>query len=212
MPTFDKKNRLEQAKIARAYVRGGTPPYQAARKCGFLRVSMMEEAIDELEKQEMLEKKPSSMSNDSAYLPKAAVVIDTRPPSAPQTEGTTAQRIAYKPLQSWRNELASVAFYGQNDGRKPMFRLRLEGVHSFLEIPETHINDAAKLLCEAAGLNGPDETGEARTPKVSVDDETESKDKLLARIATLEAALVCEKEAHNALKLKVFDKLLAQLV
>lgn len=209
MTMNQKKDRMKQAQLARAYMNGGTTPYLAARKCGFLRVSLMEEAIDELEKQEMLEKKPSPMSDDSAYLPKAAVVIGTRPPSAPQAEEmkpdeTEAPKIAFKPLQVWKNDLASVAHYGQNDGRNPMFRLRLEGVKTYLEIPETHIKDAAKILCEAAGLNGPDSNSESKEARELKPDNSD-------RVAVLEAALFAEKEAHNALKLKVFDKLLAHL-
>lgn len=203
------KNRMKQAELARAYMNGGTPPYQAARKCGFLRVALMEEAIRELEAHEKLENSPAS-DNDSAYLPKAEVVIDTRPPRVWRPV-EPEERIAFKPLQVWKNNLASVAHYGQNDERKPMFRLRLEGVRSYIEIPETHIKDAAKMLCEAAGLNGPHETEGSNDPKILVGAEKEEESVLLAMIKDLEVALHAEKEAHNALKLKVFDKLFAQL-
>lgn len=47
-----KEWRMETAKLALAYMAGGDPPYQAARKTGFMRVSVMEEAIKELEKEQ----------------------------------------------------------------------------------------------------------------------------------------------------------------
>lgn len=47
-----KEWRMEAARLALAYMAGGDPPYQAARKTGFMRVSVMEEAIKELEKEQ----------------------------------------------------------------------------------------------------------------------------------------------------------------
>lgn len=41
--------RLKAAELAKAYMAGGDPPYQAARKTGFMRVAIMEDAIRELE-------------------------------------------------------------------------------------------------------------------------------------------------------------------
>ena len=47
-----KEWRMQAAQLALAYMAGGDPPYQAARKTGFMRVSIMEEAIKELEKEQ----------------------------------------------------------------------------------------------------------------------------------------------------------------
>lgn len=44
--------RAQAAKLARAYMRGGQTPYAAAKRTGFARVSLMEQAIDELERVE----------------------------------------------------------------------------------------------------------------------------------------------------------------
>ena len=209
---YAKKNRLEQAKLAKAYLAGGSPPYQAARKCGFMRVALMEEAIRELDEQEKLENAPD---------------VETTPAEPKPTE--TNKGPVYKPLQVWKNDLASVAFYGHNDGRKPMYRLRLDGVYQFLEIPETHINDAAKLLCEAAGMKGPESSDNGNSELAELceslrrenddlckrnDDLRERIDELTHRrdgddLAKVMAELEAERAAHNALKQKVCDKLLA---
>ncbi|MDY4139133.1 MAG: hypothetical protein SOY30_07330 [Eubacteriales bacterium] len=42
----------ERAKLARAYMRGGMAPYQAARNTGFMRVGIMQEAIRAMEGRE----------------------------------------------------------------------------------------------------------------------------------------------------------------
>lgn len=44
----------ERAKMARAYMRGGMAPYQAARNTGFCRVGLMQEAIRAMEGRETL--------------------------------------------------------------------------------------------------------------------------------------------------------------
>lgn len=57
-----KKNRLDEARIAKAYIAGGMPPYQAARKCGFMRVTAMEEVFRELEKLEAQRKEAAKQA------------------------------------------------------------------------------------------------------------------------------------------------------
>lgn len=47
-----KEWRMQAAQLALAYMAGGDPPYQAARKTGFMRVAIMEEAIKEMEKEQ----------------------------------------------------------------------------------------------------------------------------------------------------------------
>lgn len=210
--SFAKKNRLEQAKLAKAYMAGGSPPYQAARACGFMRVGLMEEAIRELDEQEKLENAP-----------------DVETAHAEPNPTKTDKEPVYKPLQVWKNDLASVAFYGHNDGRKPMYRLRLEGVQQYLVIPETHIKDAAKLLCEAADMKGPESSDNGNSELAELceslkrenDDLCKRNDDLRNRIdelthrqkddelAKVMADLEAERAAHNELKLKMFDKLLA---
>lgn len=202
-----KKSRLEQAKLARAYMKGGTPPYQAARKCGFMRVALMEEAIRDLEKQEKLESSPAvenvtaQESDSSAYLQKAQIAFDTKPPVDAKPEHVSKPMLNpepkpfYKPLQNWRNEKASVSYYGSNDSLAPMYRLMVEGRTAYLNIPESSIKDVVSILCEAAGLNGP-ESNETSNP---------------SRIAELEAELDAAKAELTDLKLKVFDKLIAMV-
>lgn len=48
--TLKSKKQDERAELAQAYMKGGLPPYQAARKSGFMRVTIMNEAIQALAK------------------------------------------------------------------------------------------------------------------------------------------------------------------
>lgn len=48
--TLKSKKQDERAEMAREYMMGGMPPYQAARKTGFMRVTTMNEAIQAMEK------------------------------------------------------------------------------------------------------------------------------------------------------------------
>jgi hypothetical protein len=208
-----KKSVIEQAKVAKSYMQGGLPPYLAARRCGFERVSLMEEAIRALEANENPENtdavvcKPESENDGSVYLKKAQVPFDPRPPVCLEREN----RPFYKPLKNWRNEKASISYYGPNDSLAPMYRLMLEGRAIYLNIPETSIKDVASLLCEAAGLNGPGSTG---TGKEEVSEQIDSmvSDAVAGykrRIAELETELEAKEAECVDLKLKVFDKLMA---
>lgn len=52
MPNMRTVSQDERAKMARAYMRGGMAPYQAARNTGFCRVELMQEAIRAMEGRE----------------------------------------------------------------------------------------------------------------------------------------------------------------
>lgn len=52
MANFKKVDVDERARLARAYLRGNTPPYQAARNVGFRTVGEMQEAIRAMETRE----------------------------------------------------------------------------------------------------------------------------------------------------------------
>lgn len=52
MPNMRTVSQDERAKMARAYMRGGMAPYQAARNTGFCRVGLMQEAIRAMEGRE----------------------------------------------------------------------------------------------------------------------------------------------------------------
>lgn len=54
MPNMRTVSQDERAKMARAYMRGGMAPYQAARNTGFMRVGIMQEAIRAMEGREAL--------------------------------------------------------------------------------------------------------------------------------------------------------------
>lgn len=236
---IQKKNRFEQAKLARAYMKGGFPPYQAARKCGFVRVSLMEEAIRELEAHEKLENPPeletttAQESDDSAYLPNAQTTFDTKPtfdakPAVevkPEPVPKPEPRPFYKPLQNWRNEKASVSYYGPNDSLAPMYRLMLEGRNQYLNIPESSIKDVVSLLCEAAGLNGPESSDGPSKQELAILNDALTRENVAlckrltelkhqpddSKIAKLEVELAAAKAELTDLKLKVFDKLIAMV-
>lgn len=52
MPNMRTISEDEKAKLARAYMRGGMAPYQAARNTGFMRVGIMQMAIKVMESRE----------------------------------------------------------------------------------------------------------------------------------------------------------------
>lgn len=74
MPNMRTISQDERAKLARAYMRGGMAPYQAARNTGFMRVGIMQEAIRAMEGREALV--AASRDALTKYGPGAATVAE----------------------------------------------------------------------------------------------------------------------------------------
>lgn len=73
MANMRKNTLMERAELARAYINGGSAPYQAARQTGFMRVTEMQEAIRALEHKEAEEIERSEISESkSRDLPSVA--------------------------------------------------------------------------------------------------------------------------------------------
>lgn len=216
-----KKNRMEAAKLALAYMAGGEAPYQAARKCGFARVGIMEEAIREMEAAEAEAKEPVADEpvpvEGGAYLPGADVVVEYKAPLEP--------KVFYAPLQTWRNNACSVSHYGQNGNFSPMYKVMPANSTRYLNIPEADMQSVAMLLCEVCGLAVKEKDGLyaaltdandtleyeskqhleelKRNEMLVVENET-----LRKTVVDAERRLVAEKQAHNDLKLKMCDLML----
>ena len=68
MPNMRTVSQDERAKMARAYMRGGMAPYQAARNTGFCRVGLMQEAIRAMEGREAEEAAHSEEQDEDAMI------------------------------------------------------------------------------------------------------------------------------------------------
>ena len=213
-----KKNRLEEAKLAKAYLAGGMPPYQAARKCGFMRVAAMEEAIRELEAAEA-PAAPQIDEDPSRYLYEKAPI---EPPKEWNVPVPAAQ-----PLESWENEVGAVLRYGRNGDKEPAYRINLYGTRSYLMIPEDRFKSVAQLMADAAGLKCTSndrlladmaeeretayQEAQQHLAELKRNEALQAENDRLAELnAALQADLETEKANHNALKLRVFDILLAE--
>lgn len=139
----------DRAKLARAYMRGGTPPYQAARQTGFLRVGLMQEAIAALERKE------------------AAETASVTPPaeSAPEETATPAKEVIYpflkpgqvaldpkkRPVFSIQNRDFSIKEYDGTDG--PTVQITLQAAPDrYLRIAPEKLGMLACLLRMAEEL------------------------------------------------------------
>ena len=170
-----QKKRMDEAKIARAYMAGGMAPQQAAWKCGFKRVDAMNEAIRELEKAEgksgmipwdadtsshaarELPLTGEAFGNDggtSAYLPSAAVAVEfgqAEQKNQPWRMNRPAE--AFKPpLEKWQNDAAIIHYYGQNGSYSPMFKVMTPKNSYHIQFGVDEMKDAARLMCTAAGV------------------------------------------------------------
>lgn len=157
-----QKKRMDEAKIARAYMAGGMAPQQAAWKCGFKRVDAMNEAIRELEKAEgkdgMIDgggSAPSATEEDAAaYLPSAAVAGEfgqTEQKNQPWRMNRPAE--AFKPpLEKWQNDAAIIHYYGQNGSFSPMFKVMTHKNSYHIQFGVDEMKDATRLMCIAAGV------------------------------------------------------------
>lgn len=169
-----QKKRMDEAKIARAYMAGGMAPQQAAWKCGFKRVDAMNEAIRELEKAEgkgaMIAGgwiRPIGTEEDAAaYLPSAAVAGEfgqTEQKNQPWRMNRQAE--AFKPpLEKWQNDAAIIHYYGQNGSYSPMFKVMTPKNSYHIQFGVDEMKDAARLMCEAAGLKVDSDRVEEKGP------------------------------------------------
>ena len=209
-----KKNRLEEAKLAKAYLAGGMAPYQAAR-------TVMEEAIRELENAEA-PTPPQTGEDCSRYLYEKASVEPPKEWNAPVPPAPAAQ-----PLETWENECGSVLRYGRNGEKEPAYRINLYGSRSYMIVPEDKFKAVAQLVMDAAGLKAAsndrllaDMAEERETAmfeaqqhlaELKRNEALQAENDRLAELnAHLQESLEAEKASHNALKLRVFDILLAE--
>ena len=105
-----KEWRMQAAKLAKAYMAGGDAPYQAARKTGFMRVGIMEEAIKELEKEQGKEEYRQEVE---------AQVMGAGKIDADEVEGKIEPVLAAE----YKNVVFCVREYEPKDGKDGMVRI-----------------------------------------------------------------------------------------
>lgn len=105
-----KEWRMQAAQLALAYMAGGDPPYQAARKTGFMRVAIMEEAIKELEKEQ-----GKAEQHEAAE----AQTTGMETPAGCEETGKTEPVLAAE----YRNAAFCIREYEPKDGKDGMVRI-----------------------------------------------------------------------------------------
>lgn len=126
----NKQWRLENAKLAKAYMAGGMPPYQAAQKCGFMRLSYMEDAIRELGNLE---------------------------PEAPNEENSTPQQpvkasaMRLEQTGEWRNNAFLIKRFAANGDHPEMIRIFAGGRISYIYCTPDDIPLLQTLLRHVTG-------------------------------------------------------------
>ena len=126
----NKQWRLENAKLARAYIEGGMPPFQAAQKCGFMRLNYLEDALRELENSEKASDKMQ---------PAAAVPV---------------QKTSAGPLEQigeWRNSKFLIKRFAPQGDYPEMIRLFAGGRTSYIYFAPEDIPLLQSLLREVNG-------------------------------------------------------------
>lgn len=155
MAIKDKKWRMESAKLAKAYLNGGEPSYQAARKAGFMRVAEMEAAIRELERKEGAESEvrltteEQAIMDGSKFLPGNEVLADFKTVPVPE-------EVPEK--ESVRGSFAA-RMYPSSPGRYRMIRLWGWMKNAFIMFRPEEIDDLRAVLAELTGDQAP-ESGE----------------------------------------------------
>ena len=153
MANMRKNTLMERAELARAYINGGSAPYQAARQTGFMRVTEMQEAIRALEHKEAEEK--AKAENDrfgqKGTAPERIPVEDEPPktiyPFLPP--GQVAEEPAKRPLYALHTRELSVKRIGTS---KPEVQIVLLENRYTLSIPVELLDKLISLLKAAKTL------------------------------------------------------------
>ena len=189
--------RMENAKLAKAYIAGGTTPFNAARMTGFRNVPDMEDALAALERNETREEmKPS---NASTF-----------------TKGMVA-------TGEWRSKNFLVKRFAANDTYPETIRVFAGGRISYIYFEPSWGNELINIIAEATGLQGESST-ESRSEELEKARAEikrlnkaleEANDELLKAIRTpMPDATGLEKELAEAklLNQKLKDKLVEMLL
>lgn len=124
----NKQWRLDNAKLAKAYMAGGMPPFQAAQKCGFMRVSYMEDALRELE--------ASEQANSDMV---KAGPVQNAPTARPEQ------------THEYRNSKFLIKRFAERDGYPEMIRVFAGGRISYIYFTPDDIPLLQALLREVTG-------------------------------------------------------------
>lgn len=120
--------RLENAKLAKAYINGGTTPFNAAKLTGFRNVPDMEDAMAALERNE------------------------TREDLKPQNESEFSRRMVE--TGEWRSRNFLVKRFAANDTYPEMVRVFAGGRISYIYFEPEWGKELINIIAEATGLQG----------------------------------------------------------
>lgn len=211
-----KEWRLEAAKLALAYMAGGEPPYQAARRTGFMRVAVMNEAIKELEKKQEKEEQHQEAEAQTMGMDTSA---------ASEEADKTAPVLAAE----YRNAAFLIREYEPKDGKDGMVRIWSGQRPNFIYANINRVPMLIDLLKETAtgrkAIPGMDEKSELIREKdqqilklqrdlVEAMDllQQERQNSGVAELEERTKLLAAELDAERLLNQKLKDKLVALLL
>lgn len=156
----------ERAKMARAYMRGGMAPYQAARNTGFMRVGIMQEAIRAMEGREAEEagkgtsqtrfgpgveeaptETPVEKPEEISLPEEAAELCEDDEPETPQTVYPFLKPGEVKTagvLMTLQTERLMIRLYEKN-GRQ-LFQVTERRTGHYLELPQQVVRELKNAL------------------------------------------------------------------
>lgn len=180
-----KEWRMKAAELAKAYMAGGEPPYQAARKTGFMRVAIMEEAIRELENaqgngvQETVQESAQQETVQENEQQENRVIID-------RANGEKLWKMI--PAEDYCGDTFHVREFAANGPYKAMIRIWAGDRPNFIYSTKEQASELLDLLRQVV-------TGKKRTPGTDERDETIRL--LKVKNAQLERELKEMKDAPN---------------
>lgn len=155
MANMRKNTMMERAELARAYINGGSAPYQAARQTGFSRVAEMQEAIRQLECKEA---EDAAVKQNNRFGPGKAAKedkpqqpVEEAKPAEPDKEviypflppGTMPKEIEKRPLYALHTRDISVKQIGTE--KREVQIVLVEKRHT-LSIPVEKLEETIMLL------------------------------------------------------------------
>lgn len=171
-----KEWRMKAAELAKAYMAGGEPPYQAARKTGFMRVAIMEEAIRELENAQGNGAQETVQENEQQ---ENRVIID-------RANGEKLWKMI--PAEDYCGDTFHVREFAANGPYEAMIRIWAGDRPNFIYSTKEQASELLDLLRQVV-------TGKKRTPGTDEQDETIRL--LKVKNAQLERELKEMKDAPN---------------
>ena len=161
MANFKKVDMDERARLARAYLRGNTPPYQAARHVGFRTVGEMQEAIRAMESREREAQEAAPMEASHACGKRFGPDAEAEKPVPAESEkqvvypflppGTIAADPKKRPLYALHTRDVTVRRLEGASGAACVQLTLMENRHS-LDIPVGMLDKVSHMLALAIDM------------------------------------------------------------